>query len=331
MDPRHHIESVAHGYQMAAILLGALRAGLFEGLAHAPRTAAELAEDCRLDARATETVLLALAAHGFLARDGDRFALAPGYGDFLTRVGSHSMVSILRHNANLLPRWLRLEETLRTGRPVDLPRPTEDGESGLRDFICGMADISRASSHAVINALGLARGERSYRRMLDLGGGPATAAIAFAQALPELEAVVFDLPAVVEIAREQIADAGLENRITTRAGDLHTDGLGERFDLVYISNIIHMLAPGETGGLFGKVRAALEPGGTVIVKDFLLDDDRMTPVFGAVFSVNMLLGTPGGKSYTLSETRDLLRAAGFGDFETLEVATHSRLLVARAV
>ena len=114
------------------------------------------------------------------------------------------------------------------------------------------------------------------------------------------------------------------------AGDFETDELGAGYDCIYVSSIIHSLGPDDTAALFAKARRALSPGGVIMVKEFYLDDTRTRPASAARFAVNMLVGTAAGKSYTLTETQALLRAAGFGDFTTVPVGAHSAVLVGRA-
>jgi len=328
-DTRMRLQDISRGYQSSVVLLTACRLGVFDALGDKTRTSpgpaqtpAALAAALRLDPRALEIVLLALASDGFLKRSAEGFRLNEDYAPYLLPGGAQTQASILCHNYNCLRRWCQLEEVLRTGQPA--PREDE-GPEDMRAFICGMADISRLSSAEAADKLDLS----PYRRMLDVGGGPATAAIEFARRNPALRCVVFDLEGPIGIAREEIRKAGLADRIETRVGDYFRDELGEGFDLVYVSNIIHSMGPADTRMLFGKSHRALAPGGTLIVKDFFLEDDRITPNTAALFSVNMLVGTEQGRSYTLSETREMLTEMGFTDFRAIEVAAASRLLIAR--
>jgi cyclopropane fatty-acyl-phospholipid synthase-like methyltransferase len=195
----------------------------------------------------------------------------------------------------------------------------------MRDFILGMENVSRGSSRQVVEKVDLS----GIKRLLDLGGGPATAAITFAQAHPEMECVVFDLEGPLEIGQEQIAAAGLKDRITTVAGDFHKDELPGGFDTVYISNVIHMMDAEHTLDLLRKAHQALAPGGRLLLKDFFLEESGIEPVSGAQFSVNMLVNTKGGKTYRRSEALDLIRKAGFTDLELTSVATQSQVVSAR--
>jgi cyclopropane fatty-acyl-phospholipid synthase-like methyltransferase len=188
-----------------------------------------------------------------------------------------------------------------------------------------MENVSRRSSEEVALRVDLTKAHR----LLDLGGGPGTAALTFARANPHLECVVYDLEGPVEIAKKQIRAAGLDDRVTTQVGDFHTDDYGKGFDVVYISNIIHMLSPDQTRHMLTKAGQALVSGGRVLVKDFFLDDTRTAPAWTAQFSVNMLVSTEGGKSYTLTEMSALLAQAGFGGLETVPIPRHSLLISAK--
>jgi SAM-dependent methyltransferase len=331
-DIRARIDTFMAGYQDSVILLTASRLGLFAALGDnehpeqpgPARSAAELAADCSLDARGVETVLLALVGAGVLERHADgRFALREEVAPLLLPAGAESLASIIDHHFHLLKRWVHLDEVLRSGKPV--ARERERGPDELRAFICGMRDISRRSSREVADRIDLSGG----LRLLDLGGGPGTSSITFARRHPDLTCVVFDLPEVVPLAAEEIAAAGLTDRITTRPGDFLVDELGDGFDVAYVSNIIHSLAPDELQRLCARCAAALVPGGRIVLKDFFLDDSRTEPPYGARFAVNMLVNTVGGRSYTWRETETALARAGFGGCERLPVARASGLIVAR--
>ncbi len=320
MDWTQRINDMAGGYKNAAILLNALRAGIFEAFGDQWRTPLDIANECGLDERATDIVLHALAAIGLLKHENERFKLEPEAGAVLLADSPTTLKSILGHNLSMMRNWAQLDTVLKTGGPA--PRP-ERTEQDLRDFICGMENVSRQSSREVAAKIDFSKA----RRLLDLGGGPGTAAITLAQANPQLHCVVFDLAGPLDIARQQIAAAGLQDRITTVAGDYDLDPIGTGFDVVYISNIIHSMAPAKTLALLKKAHAALVPGGRLLLKDFFLEDSRTEPVPCAQFSVNMLVHSEGGKSYTRSETLALLEEAEFGDFDIVDIASHSQVIV----
>lgn len=322
MNALEHLNEVAHAYQSSILLLSASRTGIFAALDGDELTLGELSGRLDLSQRVLENVLLALVAEGFLEHHGEQYGIVETYRPYLVPDSPETQANILSHNHRCMLSWAQLDKVLHTGEKADVPSSRDDTRS-LRDFICGMADISRRSSADVAAKVDFGK----YRRLLDVGGGPGTSSITFAQSNPDLRCVVFDLDEVVAIAREEIARAGLEDRVTTVAGDYFRDELGEGFDVVYISNIIHSLGPSDNAMLYEKAWRALEPGGAIIVKDFFLDDSRTKPARGALFSVHMTLRTEAGRSYSYRETEDALRAVGFCEFERIPVATSSGLVV----
>ncbi len=325
LDWKDRIEEMARGYQGAAVLLNALRAGVFETLGEGEMSAAQVAAAGGLDLRATDAVLRALAVLRLVEVVGgneERFRVRDEARPFLLAAGAETMTSILGHNLFLMRNWAHLDHTLRTGEP---PRREERSPQQTRDFILGMENVSRHSSKLVAERVDLS----GARRLLDLGGGPGTAALTFARMFPQLQCVVFDLPEPVAIAREQVAAVGLADRVTVQAGDFHSDELGTGYDVVYISNIIHMMDARETGRLLGKAHAALVAGGRLVLKDFFLEDSRLEPAGGVMFNVNMLAMTRGGKTYTRREVLALLEEAGFSSPEIQDVAVRSQIIICR--
>jgi ubiquinone/menaquinone biosynthesis C-methylase UbiE len=163
--------------------------------------------------------------------------------------------------------------------------------------------------------------------MLDVGGGSGAYAIAFAQANPQLRVEVFDQPAVLAIAQRHIREAGIEDRVSTRVGDLRTDEFGGGYDLVLVSAICHMLSEEENRNLLARTFRALAPGGRVVIQDFLLRADKTGPRAGALFSLNMLVNTRGGASYSEDEYSRWLREAGFAEVRRVPLPGPAGVLI----
>jgi predicted O-methyltransferase YrrM len=194
-----------------------------------------------------------------------------------------------------------------------------------RAFARAMADTGRESSRLTATAIDLSE----VRHFLDLGGGPGSYAIEFAQRAPDLEAVIFDSAETLEVARQNVAAARLSGRIEVRAGNAFEDELGSGYDLILLSNFIHIYSPEQNRPLMGRCAAALAAGGRLAIKDFFLDPDRTSPTAAALFAVNMLVNTEAGDCYTLSEVRTWCAAAGLR-FETYrELTAQSGLVIVK--
>lgn len=100
------------------------------------------------------------------------------------------------------------------------------------------------------------------RCFLDLGGGPGQVAIALAQAHPQWRGQVFDLPDAVAVAADSIAAAGLGQRLQVRGGDLTQDPLGDGYDLIWCSSVLHFVP--DLHAALARIAAALAPGGYLV-------------------------------------------------------------------
>lgn len=295
------LSALARGFMETRVFLTAAELDLFTLLADGPLSLEEAAAARDADERALAILLDALAATGLLEKEDGRWRTPPALVPFLSSKGERSILPLALHSTNLWNRWSRLTEV------VAPARPSVGADGGTRAFIGAMHAIAAPQADGIVAAVA----PGAARRLLDVGGGPATYALAFVRAVPGLTATLFDLPEVVEIARGHVAAAGLLDRVDLVPGDLRTDALPAGHDLAFVSAIVHMLGPAQNVALLRKVRDALVSGGRVVVRDHVMSPDRTAPRAGALFAVNMLVGTREGGTYTLEELSAWLLEAGF--------------------
>jgi predicted O-methyltransferase YrrM len=307
----------------ARIILTAVELGVAGALDGGARTAAEAARRLGTDPRATELLLNALTALGLVVKEGDRFANAPVAREHLVQGAPDCRVSGLMHQAHLWQSWSGLTQVVKTGRPA--LREAERSEEAYRDFIRAMHDFGRERAQVLAGALDLS----GVRRLLDLGGGPGSYAIAFCARNPGMAAVVFDRPQALGVAREIVRTHGAEDRVDLQAGDFLADDLGAGYDLVLISQIIHSYDAAQNRLLLRKAAAALAPGGTLVLQDFLLDSGRCAPEQAALFAINMLVNTEGGRTYAWEEVEGWLGEVGFRRVERLAIPGPAGVLMAK--
>ncbi len=313
------------GYMPSRVLLTALELDLFTAVASArPPTFEAIAGALGTDLRATGVLLDAVVALGVLSKREGNYANGPVAARFLAAGAPDDARAALCHNLSLWTSWSSLTEVVRTGRPVRHEEMAARGDAWTGPFIAAMHRNAALRAPLLVKAVQA----EGARRMLDVGGGSGAYATAFAQAVPGLTAEVLDLPPVLPITERHIAAAGLTARVRTRAGDLRRDDLGDGYDLVLLSAICHMLGPEENRALFRRVHAALVPGGRLVIQDQLMSDDRTSPRAGALFAVNMLVGTPSGGTYTAREYESWLAEAGFGEFRRVALPGPNGLLIA---
>jgi 2-polyprenyl-3-methyl-5-hydroxy-6-metoxy-1,4-benzoquinol methylase len=301
------------GFWTSRIMMTANNHRLFDHLA-APQGAEELSVSLKLDPRATEIVLDALVALGLVRKKGGRYRNSPTATRFLVSGSPWYQGDILRHADTLWHSWSQLDTVLATGRPAKSPWDHHA-------FIMGMHNISLFIAPELIRAIGLA----GVKRALDIGGGPGTHAKEMAR--QGVGVTLFDLPETVTIARKVVKEAGVQG-IRFKAGDILQDDPGKGYDLVLLSQFIHAFSPQENLLIFRKAFAALLHGGRVAIHEFTLEPDHTSPTQGALFSVNMLVQTPGGRCYPAEEIISLLTEAGFTDSTVGQVAGNT-LVIAR--
>jgi len=278
--------AAGHGYQRAMTLFAALKLGVFRGLGAGGCGASALARRIGADPGKLSVLLDALAALGLIVKRGGTYRNARVARELLLP-GSRSMESILLHHLDGWGEWGRLSATVRAGRS---PRGGSSGD-WQENFIRGMEENSRERAAAVAGRIPLRPGDR----LLDLGGGPGTYAVAWADACPGAEITVFDTPATLRVARKILREKGADGRVRLAAGDFLEDPLGGPYDFVWISQILHAYSGPACVKLLRRARSALVPGGRVAVQEFLLAEGKTSPPGPVFFSVHMVAATEGGR------------------------------------
>ncbi len=285
------------GFRASRVILTANNYRVFD-LLKTPKTADQVAKLIKTDARATGILLDAVTSVGLLKKSGSKYRNTDAAKKFLVKNSDLYQGDMLRHADQLWRSWSGLDEVVKTGRP---------NRSGGRDYD---SFIRAMHNNAVIRAKGVvdAINPKNVLRALDLGGGPGTYSMELAKR--NIIVTLFDLPETIKIAKEIVGEQKPKH-IHFVAGDYHTDDLRSGYDLVLISQIVHSLSAEESLGLIRKAKDALAPKGTIAIHEFLLEKDRARPVPGALFSVNMLVNTPAGRSYTVEELKGWLQKTGF--------------------
>lgn len=297
-------------YWETCTLHAAVKLDLFSALADASLDAATLAGRINTDSRATAMLLDALCAMDLLEKVADSYRNTPDARTFLCKESPRYVGYMIMHHHHLVESWMRLDEAVTSGRPVS-PRQPQDETLRRESFLMGMFNLAMAMAPELVPSLDLS----GRRRLLDLGGGPGTWAIQFCRHNPQLTARVFDLATTRPFAEKTIATFDLTERIHFAPGDFHQDELGGPYDVVWLSQILHGESSDDSAKIVDKAATALEKGGLMILHEFILDDSRDAPLFPALFSLNMLVATEGGQSYSESELRRMMEQAGIGEIQ----------------
>ena len=302
--------SVSSAYWRGCTLQTGVRLGVFTELAAGRCDAGALADKIDCEARATGLLLDALSAMGLLSKTGELYENSQAAQSFLVESSPHYMGHILLHHHHLVDGWAQLDQSVRTGGPVQ--RRSYGAEAERQSFIMGMFNLSMQIAPQIAEQIDLG----GRKLLLDLGGGPGTHAIHFCLNNPGLRALIFDRPTTEPFARQTVASFDLDERIKFAGGDFKTDPIpGGPYDVAWLSHILHSNTLEECYRLIEKSVAVTDSGGMILVHDFILDDSKDGPEFPALFSLNMLLSGNGGRSYSQREIIAMLESAGVADLQ----------------
>lgn len=323
MSPRSTVPSInsfekfreaVSAYRLPRILLMALELDLFTVVGERRWTIAQLARKLAVSERGLSILCRNLAMAGVLVKQGETYrnsrlgatALNARHGayrgDYLNLIKSHWQD------------WCRLDESLRTGRPLDHDEPEEPDYR--RRFTWAMHYRTLETAPQIAAQVDLHGAET----LLDLGGGPGTYAMAFLAKHPRLRAAVGDRPAALEVAKEIAATHKAGSRLSYVPLDFTRQAIPGSYDVIWYSNVLHIYSPDTNRTIFRRALAALNPGGRLLIQDaFLHDREGLHPAEASLFAVSMLLFTEEGNTYSAAETICWLKEAGFGRVKVLRL------------
>jgi len=297
------------------ILDAALEYDFFTFISKGFKSAEEIARQAGTDPRATRIVLDSLPALGLIEKRQEKYLLTPTAEVFLVQ-GKPSYVGDFRHVALAL--WdgmAHLKESLKTGKP--LSRMDTGAELHVWEkLVLGIIVIAEPAAKALCDVLKIG-GALKGIRVLDIAGGSSIFGMTILSRDPTASVTQLDWPNVNAVAKKLNRERGLDGKIRFIDGEHHTAALeSNHYDLVLASNFCRFESPQGNQELFTKAYNALKVGGTLVVNDFVPNEERTEPTFALRFSVYTLTHTPEGECWTLSQYSDWLKKAGFNSVET---------------
>ena len=319
------IMQFAWGYAAPLILESAIRNGVFDTLDEGPKTIEEVHAATGASTRGLTAIMNVLCGFELLDRDAQGcYSLTPESAAFLVRGKPSYMGGFIAHTSSqLIPKWLHLNEAVKTGKPGSAVNQQETGAEFFQQFVADIFPMSYAPAQALAAALKLGRA-----RVLDLAAGSGVWGIALAQSSPQVEVTAVDWPGVLPTTKKTVARFGFEDRFTFIPGDLLSANFGSGYDVVTLGHILHSEGEARSHALLKKTFEALSPGGTIAIAEFLVNPDRKGPVTGLIFAVNMLVNTDDGNTWSFEEISGWLRDAGFANPRLLDSPGPSPLILA---
>jgi len=308
---------LAGGHVEARVIQTAVELAIFDALESSAATAAAVANRLKLEPKATELLLNALASFELLHKRAEYFSLTEAAAKYLVKSSPQYVGAMIRFESSLWTCWEKLPEAIRSGQPVRPPNMYQDDAAETEIFINAMDSLVKARGDAEVTANAI--DWSGIAELLDLGSGPATYPIALCQRFPKLRATIFDLPGTLAITERYVREAGMAERIRLIAGDYRKEPIPGAYNVIFLSNIIHGESFENNRSLIRKLVSNLKPRGQIAVKDHILDDSRTTPPVGAIFSLLMLLTTESGRCYSFSEIKNWMEQAGLSQVRQIDL------------
>ncbi len=320
------LDQMIRGYMPSRCMLTALELDIFTAVGDGAN-AEQIGTKIQANARAASMLLNALVALGLLSKSGDDYKNTPESARFFVQGSKDNHRNGLLHTANIWHRWSTLTDAVRSGTRV--PTSRDDTPEWTRNFIAGMERHAKDRAPLVVKALGTstATSTSNVRRILDLGGGSGAYSIAFAKTSPNVQCEILDIPEVVPLTNEYVRHSGVAAQVSLRTGDMLQDDFGSGYDIIMLNAICHMFSEEQNRDIFRRAHQALAPNGRLVVQDFILNPEKTGPQHAALFSLNMLVNTEAGASYSESEYTYWMTAAGFAEVSRINLPGPSSLIV----
>lgn len=303
-----------YGFRFPRILATALDLNIFTKMGSRWWTPNALAKSLKGNERAVEILLRNLETAGLLKKRGMSYGVEKLGQTFLNQNSPDYQGAYLGLLHHQWENWEQLTNTVRTGKPIENDGP--DDPEDRRSFTWAMHQRSLPNAQQVAAQLNL----KKVNSLLDVGGGPGTYALEFLKKNSTLHAGVWDREAALDVAQTIAKPFRHGKRLSYFPGDLLKGDVPGKFDVMWVSNVLHIFSPSENKTLFRKLKRALKPGGRILIHDtFLMDKPGFDEVETNLFAVTMLLYTPNGNTYSAKDVQQWLKSCGLKKTKCLQL------------
>jgi ubiquinone/menaquinone biosynthesis C-methylase UbiE len=296
-------------FAQSCILLAAIELDLFTLIAQGSNSPEMLAHHAEVSENALRRLLAALSVMGFLQRDGDDYTLSPLSERFLVRSQKSYMGDVVLQNRQEWDAWIHLSDVVRTGQAVRFINEEPLGGPFFAPLDEYLFPLLHPLMHMICQRLEVGSYHRGMQ-VLDLGAGTAPGAIAALQLNADAHAVAMDFPEALARAQIFAQKYGVDNRVEYWPAHLETVELpSQRFDLIFVSHVFRILGEDHTQRLIHQCYQSLKPGGKLVVIETY--NEQGTKLFPYIVSLNMLINTRRGDTFTSQQMQEWLSTAAF--------------------
>ncbi|HEX4123627.1 MAG TPA: class I SAM-dependent methyltransferase, partial [Tepidisphaeraceae bacterium] len=267
---------MAWGFAPPMIAEAALQTGIFDAMDAGAKTIAQISEKTDTSKRGLTILLDGLVGIGLVSRRGEKFTLAPDAAAFLVHSKPGFVGGLLKHvSQQLIASWMGLSECVRTGRPH---RPVNQESVGGEFFAQLVENIFHMGFPAACMAAeALLDGTSDDVSVLDIAAGSGVWGIAMAKDRPNVRVTAVDWPNVIPVTRRVTDRHNVAHQFNYIEGDILQADLGAGHHVATLGAILHSEGEARSRELLKRVHAAMAPGGTIVVSEFIPDEGRRGP------------------------------------------------------
>jgi ubiquinone/menaquinone biosynthesis C-methylase UbiE len=323
------LQQLGFAYSPPLIISAAVNNNVFDTLQAGPKTVEQVKKETGASARGLRAIMDALVGLELLKKDRQsRYSLTPESQAFLISDKPGTLAGFF---GSILPvltsRWLRLTDIVRDGRPTIAVNQETDGTEFFSQLVETIIPMSYAGAQKLANHLKVAKAKEQVR-VIDLAAGSGIWGIAVTQKSPRVRVTAVDWAGMIPTTKRITEKFGVRDCFDFIEGDLLEANFGSGYDVATLGHILHSEGEERSRQLLKKTFRALKSGGTIAIAEWLVNDDRTKPLPSLMFSVQMLVNTEKGDTFSFNEIKKWLEDAGFKKVRKLEAPGPSPLILA---
>lgn len=321
------ILDMAGSFWVSAILKAGIELDVFSEIAAGNDTVEKVASSIKASERGVRILLNALLAFGIILKAEGKYLLTPTADQFLVKGKDSYMGYAIFGTLRDWEALGRIAEAVKKGSPVV---DVYGAQSEVWEEVAiGLTPLGLATASVIGDVLGIGTKMEPGVKVLDLACGSGVYGYVLLQRDPKATVTDIDWENVLRVAQKVAQDMGVADRITYKPGDILSMDYGEEeFDIAIASNILQAFSPENNRTILRGICKALKPGGTLVINDFVPDEERSRPRRALIFAVYMLIVTSGGDTYTLSEFESWLKETGFDNVVEHRIRGTTTLIMA---
>ncbi len=319
----NQILDLAAIFRKSRILLTACEIDLFSVIEDNNNTAKKISYELNTDERATDRLLASLCLIDLVYKKGDSYFNTEVSSQFLVK-SSKDYLGDMKHFSQLWDTWGQLTDVIYKGSAISNKSIAEKSPDWIETYMDSLHSSYKHEAKEVLSYIKL----DNVSTILDLGCGSGLFTIEFLRNKPNLNITAIDYNEVIVQTSKNLKEEGFEDRVTLLGGDILNMKIDDKYDLILVSFLLDEYSVWDNIKIITKCYRALNKGGRLVIHDNIINDTRLSPENSVLYSINMILNTEKGDTYTETDFWIMLRESGFHQIKRIDTEVGTSLVVA---